>query len=338
MQRMHKGLVSRKLTVMVLALGLVGLLGCAGRQRPRPPVVVTSAASDEYTKAEYDRDRQAYEAAVTDRNWPEATRLRNVIIDRIMVDMEFAYREFETKLFTSRATDQVAGDFVELATTASIGIVRGERVKDILAISLTAFKGGRLSIDKNFFREKTIDVIIQRMRAERDVVKKRIKESAAYMDARGYPFEQARLDLIELYYAGTLAGALVALVNDTGQHAQEAKEKLKKAEDEIIQLKSIPTRQQVEDITRIRERLDLWTEAICEDPSCSRTKSGAEAQEAEGKARKALIALGERVPTTMSVKEVLEELLDKLRAAARLEGQEKTEYYGRLKKAFGLED
>ena len=54
--------------------------------------------------------------------------------------------------------------------SAATGITNGERVKTILAIALTAFKGGRKSIDMNFFRERSTELIAQKMRDSRSQV------------------------------------------------------------------------------------------------------------------------------------------------------------------------
>lgn len=61
------------------------------------------------------------------------------------------------------ASYDTIADITELGVTLATTIVNGERVKTVLAAALTAFKGTRTAIDKNFFRAQTLPIIIKEM-------------------------------------------------------------------------------------------------------------------------------------------------------------------------------
>lgn len=334
--RMDSVSALKMFVLLIIVAASLFLAGCAGRQQPRAPVVVSSTPASEYTKAAYDSDLNEYKKAIQDESWEKALRLRNAMIDKTLVDVEISYHEFELKIASSRAIEQVAGDFVELATTASIDIVKGERVKDILAISLSTLKGGRLSIDKNFFRQKTIDLVVSKMRGLRDEVRGQIKRKEAFLDVHEYPFEQAWLDLIDYFYAGTLQNALVALANDTGQEAEDAREERKSTEKQIVE-RQITTKEQFDDLSKIREKLDQLFEAICVNPNCSAMKPDDTAREAEQEARKALTELGGSSDSSIPILQVLNGLRTELQKAGEMTMAEESKRYQEFKKALGIE-
>src|SRR3954462_12378626 len=91
----------------------------------------------------------------TTQSLANARIYRNELIYQVLQLIDDNYNQFENDLFNSRATGNIAGDFLELGLSAATGITNGERVKTILGIALTAVKGTRKSIDSNYFRERT---------------------------------------------------------------------------------------------------------------------------------------------------------------------------------------
>jgi hypothetical protein len=117
--------------------------------------------------------------------------------------------------------DPVAG------ATAAVG---GEHSKTIIGIVLTGVKGARLSLDKNFFREKTTETLLASMQGERT---KRIALLTRKMtdgDASQYSWDEAWVDLLDYFYAGTLESGLLAIAAHAGAEATEGKEKVREAE------------------------------------------------------------------------------------------------------------
>ncbi|HEU5451082.1 MAG TPA: hypothetical protein VFU76_03805 [Terriglobales bacterium] len=218
-------MMKRAQQIWVSAALLLCSAGCIHVNRPPvPPTVDTTA---EYPADEFRKDYAAYQAAVKNGTAPDlqsARLLRNQMVNRIEVDIEKHYREFEQSLTSGRSGLEVGSDVVELGLSSAIGVVGATDIKDLLAASLTGFHGTRLSVDKNIFREKTTEILISQMQASRDSVRNRITQKISGIDVSGYPFEEAWRDLVEFFYAGTLPGALQQLQNDAGHAAAAARQ------------------------------------------------------------------------------------------------------------------
>lgn len=176
----------------------------------------------------------------------KARQLRDFMINRIRVDIEVNYREYESRLFFSRGETNLGGDFLELGLAFAGTVSKGERVKSVLASALSGVRGTRLSYDKNFFREKTIEIIVSQMQTSREEVKNRILDKMNRLPAKEYSFEAAWVDLAELFYSGTLQGGIQALANQAGKAAVDAKAESKRLEvirtatpDELITIEKI---------------------------------------------------------------------------------------------------
>lgn len=243
--------------LLVLACPLV-LAGCMHIDRPAMPNALAPSKDTTYSAAAFHTDYETYKGDINKADYGAATVLRDQMINRIEVDIEQDYREFEGKVFTTHATVQTGSDVVELGLSAATGVVEGSDIKDLLAASLTGFKGSRLSFDKNFFREKTTEALISQMQAYRDTVRNRITQKVATLDAQKYPFEEAWRDLVEFFYAGSIPAALQQLANTSGQAAAEAKDKA-----EQIDITRATTVEQEKAAIRIRAKYaELFNDAI----------------------------------------------------------------------------
>lgn len=209
------------------ALILALVVGC--ETTPKMPVVLDSNSPIAmYYTNDFSTDFNAYRAAFNSGNTNQATALRNAMINRIRVEIEGNYRDFEAKLFSDRQSFLTFSDFVELGLAGATTIAVGERTKTVLAAILTAVKGARLSVDKNWFREKNTEIVIASMQAERNK-KLEMIEKKVTGNAMEYTFEEAWVDLIEYFYAGTLEAGVQALGVETGKNAADAKAATKQA-------------------------------------------------------------------------------------------------------------
>jgi len=186
---------------------------------------------------------------------PAATRQRNNIINRITVDVESSYKRYETTLFSQRATLDTVGDMVEVGVSAATTVVGGADVKSLLAAGLTGLKGSRLSYSKNFYREKTTEIIIARMEAGRAQIKNQIVQKMTNLGADRYPFEEAWSGLIDFFYAGTLEGGLEGLAADAGSSVTKATDQTQQTVQDRIELKNV-TSDQLDQLKRIRTKFN----------------------------------------------------------------------------------
>ncbi len=150
-----------------------------------------------------------------------ARRIRNEAIENGIMAVNSVYTDFVDDLNTGRATGNFIADVVDLGMGAAIGITNGERALQVLGVSLTAFRGGRHSVDVNFFKEQTTPILINKMDDNRSIVYASIllKKKKSVDE---YPMTEAIRDVVDYYNAGTLVRALTQLSKDTGEKANQS--------------------------------------------------------------------------------------------------------------------
>jgi hypothetical protein len=191
--------------------------GCPKSKPNVPDVLAKRVALYEISK--FDTDLAAYDSAVGANQPEQARRFRDRTINRLKANIDANYHEFENQLFTGRATTNVLADIVELGAAAAINITNGERAKDIIAVLLTGFKGGRKSIDENFFKERTTAAIISQMQASRAHIEAEMLKNLREQEVKEYSLDAALGDLINYFYAGTLQKGLQDLAQQAGKSA-----------------------------------------------------------------------------------------------------------------------
>lgn len=216
------------ISTLLLAALLGGCFSIPSQDKPK--VIVPDKKTGQYTYESLEADVRAYnncfDAAGQLTNATLARQLRDRMIFGIRSEIDAWYLQLEEDMFEQRASFNTWADFLELGMAGAIGIVHGKADKTVLAAILSTGKGTRLSYDKNWFREKTTEVLITAMRAERTKALTAINGKMQNSTVTQYSFAEARADLIGYFQAGTLQGALIALSTDTGQKAAVAKNAL----------------------------------------------------------------------------------------------------------------
>ena len=253
------------------------LTGCFNTMAPTPPKILAPAITS-YPSSGYSVDVNAYRVAINSKDYTQARVLRDQIVYRTLADIESTYGRFEVQLTTSRATESVLADTAQLGITAAITVVSASDVKDILAASLSGLLGTQLSIDKNFFREKTTESLISQMRADRKNLEAQIVSRLAAQDVipttdpttkaniAAYSLDAAWIDVTQYYYAGTVPSALVSIATTTGNNATAAATNLTNTVNSLVP----PTAEQLKTATQLSdELLPLFNDAIGPDPTKS---------------------------------------------------------------------
>ncbi|MGA3130340.1 MAG: hypothetical protein ABSD59_06040 [Terracidiphilus sp.] len=229
----------RSLPPLALLVFVPTLTGCFNTMAPVQPKILAPAITS-YPASVYSSDVNDYRAAIKAKDYTQARVLRDQIVYRTLADIESTYGRFEVQLTTSRATENVLADTAQLGITAATTVVGASDVKDILAASLSGLQGTQLSIDKNFFREKTTESLISQMRADRKNLEAQIISRLAGQDVipttdpttkaniAAYSLDAAWIDVTQYYYAGTVPSALVSIATSTGDNATKAATKLTK--------------------------------------------------------------------------------------------------------------
>lgn len=225
--------------LFLLIVAAVFATGCPKSKPNIPDVLAKRVALYEISK--FDTDLSEYDNAVKANQDALARRLRDRAVNRLKANIDANYHEFENQLFTGRATTNVLADITELGATAAINITNGERAKNIISMLLAGFKGGRKSVDENFFKERTTAAIISQMQASRARIEADMLKNLQDQDASEYSLDAALGDLINYFYAGTLQKGLQDLAQKAGENAiaekknvQEVREKGRLGVTEIV--------------------------------------------------------------------------------------------------------
>ena len=154
-----------------------------------------------------------------------AKRIRNEVLENGITAVDGTYDDFINNLNNGRATTNFVADVIDLGVGAAVGITKGERALHILGVALTAFRGGRKSIDLNFYREQTVPILVNKMDDNRAKIYSEIIIQKG-RDVDAYPMEEAIRDIVRYYNAGTLIRAFGELAKDTAATAKVSEDKI----------------------------------------------------------------------------------------------------------------
>ena len=147
-----------------------------------------------------------------------------------LVTINLHYVEFVKEVAVNKAQLDTALDVLNLGLTLASTVVGSQATAAILSAAAAGVAGTRISYDKNFFYEKTVEVLVTAMNAQRMVALIPIERGLA-KSIDDYPFERAITDLHIYFASGTFNGALQAIQKDAGQKEVEAEIELKQIRD-----------------------------------------------------------------------------------------------------------
>ena len=226
---MLKQVTGSRLLLAGFIVAVLQTCGCRSNMGPKMPKELGAPSVYLYPKDEFKQDVLNYRTDVATNQLDAARALRNQMAYRVMADVEDGYGRFEMSLTSSRALQSTLADATTLGLTAATSVVGAVDVKDILAVTTTAFHGTWTSYDKNFFQQKTTEAIISQMRASRKTKQAQLITNLDTRDVTSYPWDAAWLDLVDFYYAGTVPSALVEISSNAGLQAEQATIKLNNA-------------------------------------------------------------------------------------------------------------
>jgi hypothetical protein len=205
----------------VKALIVVGCLlvtsGCIKRLTgPALPAILN--ASVVYSPQTYAGDLARYNVAVF-VNPSQAQAIRNSIVWSIMTGIDYAYGTYTSLLFAGKGTLGVVEDSTLLGMIAAGTIAANPATKTILGVLTGAVAGVNLSADQHFFAQQSFQSLAVAMQTRRAKALESIT-SSLNQDVTAYPLAAAQRDLMSYYFAGTLAGGLEELQEETTAAAQ----------------------------------------------------------------------------------------------------------------------
>jgi hypothetical protein len=222
---------------VLLSLSMVGCTH-ARLERPSIPGIVSTS---QYSVALYNGDLAVYNSAIANlptvpcpavNPCPSPAELtaeiaRNNMLDGTLSSVDYVFLlQYEGSLYVDQSAFHTASDIISLGLGVAGTITNGERAKSIIASAFTAFTGSSISIDKNFFRQHTLEALISSMQANRAQIKMQIL-AKKQLPISQYSWWAAKSDVTSYFSAGTLYEALVELGQITGASAQQQKQALR---------------------------------------------------------------------------------------------------------------
>lgn len=220
----------RAVSASLLLGPLVLVSGCLHTTAVAPKPVRFDESSTEFDN-KFESLKAEYDTAVGNNAATLKARVaRDRLIFSLRVEIDKWYAQLEQELYESRASFNSWADFLELGMAGAGAIATPVHTKTIWATLLSAAKGTRLSIDKNWFREKATESLMNAMRAGRSLQLAQIVNKMTANNAAQYTFEEAWGDLVAYYQAGTVQGGLVLLAATSGEQAKVAEGEVEKAQ------------------------------------------------------------------------------------------------------------
>jgi hypothetical protein len=199
-----------------------------------PPVLDPDGAALSYSLEQWKLDRDGYQRLMGEfqrggddqkRKLDAASAMRDRMVHRLRADIRSYHAEYEVALTESMRDWNIFGDLTQLGLALAATVTKGKETKTILSAVIAATAGAKLSVDKNYYREKTSEVLISSMRSARLEKDTAIVGKLSSLQADRYPLEEALCDLVDLYYAGMLTEAFQRLAAKAGDDAEQVSAK-----------------------------------------------------------------------------------------------------------------
>jgi hypothetical protein len=211
--------------VCVAACVLSGVLGgCNSTRHGYPKRALDEEAQLRSFEGAYDLTdliKKYHEKVEGNSSAEERTRARNKVIDGFLVLTDLHYASF-VKGFSARRKDfDTTADVAVLGLSGAGAVLDPSSTTRILAAISGGITGTKATVEKNYFYEKTIPVLIASMNARREETLTAILNGRKSNDDV-YPLARAWADLSRYYFAGTFDGALQTIQTDSGKRQAEA--------------------------------------------------------------------------------------------------------------------
>lgn len=149
--------------------------------------------------------------------------LRNQIVQGRMLLIDLQYAKFVQEFSGNRKDFETVADLAVLGLSTAGALFTPAGTVRVLSGSAAVVTGSRFAVDRNYFYEKTVPVLINAMNAQRTTVRARIEQSIGTDDA-AYSLFQAWSDTTDYYLSGTFDGALQSIQARSGEQKHRADE------------------------------------------------------------------------------------------------------------------
>lgn len=162
---------------------------------------------------------------------PDKRNARNTMIDSRLALINLNYNQFIARFSVTKETIDFGTEVTQLGLNLATTAVGGAEAKTILAAVASGVTGAKLAVDKNFFFEKTVPVLVTTMNAQRKVALAPLLIGMTN-DAATYSLSRALSDIDAYYLAGTFVGALQTIQAEAGAKDAKAEQQITDIRDE----------------------------------------------------------------------------------------------------------
>lgn len=238
---MRTGLAAPALVVV----GALAATGCGLRRPGFPRQSVDESAQIRELERVFDQTRllrDYFDPATTPP--PEQRAARDRIVAGRIALIDLNYDQFVSQATANKQFWDTAVDIALLGASLAGTAAGGEGAKTVLSAAAAGLAGSKTAIDKNFFYEQTVPILVAAMNAQRKVALIPLMEGTT-RDVHQYPLTRALSDLNNYYFAGTFLGALQAIQVDAGAKERAADIRLRR---EVTAMSTTPEVQRAVDI------------------------------------------------------------------------------------------
>jgi hypothetical protein len=208
---------------LVFCVVIFVLSGCANMRKPGFPNRFGNEAKElqlleeQFAKPEL----VANYYKIEDSAEGERRKARDKIIAGRIALINLQYSRFVSQFSFNKQSIDSTAEITELGLNLATTAVGGAGTKTILGAIAAGVTGAKLAIDKNFFYEKSVPVLVSAMNAQRQTALIPILKGLKLSSAE-YPLAQGLSDIDAYYFAGTFIGALQAIQADAGEKQKQA--------------------------------------------------------------------------------------------------------------------
>lgn len=165
---------------------------------------------------------------------PEKRReIRDIYGRKMIAVTDSRYNKFVDELVMVRKGFSSGADIAAIGLDTASVLFTPASTKSILAAMSALTTASKTVVDKTYFYEQTLPVLITQMESDRQVV---LVELTAGLNGplQAYGFQTMMRDLVRYYSAGTIDGALVKIQQQASTKANDASKKIKEEIDEQL--------------------------------------------------------------------------------------------------------
>ncbi len=158
---------------------------------------------------------------------------RDTIVSKVLIVTDIHYHDFIESVSVFKKKKDTAAEIGVVAASGVASLIHPLSTAQIFSQVSVGIQSSNIAVNKNFFYEQTIPVLISSMNARRLTVRADIVRNVK-LGTQNYPLQAALADLDRYYNAGTFEGAVELIAKKAGDEKKEAEERINKAYEDAL--------------------------------------------------------------------------------------------------------